>query len=454
MERCRDYPWNAAGEPSRRRVVLALSAALALVLIEPSGVVAEGLSPDEQRIAAYADANHDEAVALLERLVNIPSATQNLVGVRKVGDVLAAEFGRLGFLTRWEEMPPALKRAGHLIAEHRGAAGKRLLLIGHLDTVLEGLRFERDNQGKGPRGRGNGACDMKVGDVVLLFALKALKSTGALAERRISVILTGDEEDAGMPVSVSRDSMRALARHSDLALAFETAIDDTATVARRGVEAWTLQIKGRTGHSSGILKKNVGGGAVYEAARILDGFRQGFVAEHGLTINPSLIVGGTEVDHDHGAFRGSATGKTNVIAGSAVVEGDLRFLSNAQRTAAEAMMRAVVARNLPKTSAEITFMEEYPAMAPTPGNYAALAVLDRASRDLGMGSVKAYDPVSRGAGDIAFVADLVDGLDGLGVYGERSHSPEEWVDLNTLSSQVKRAALLMYRLTRDGPGDP
>jgi glutamate carboxypeptidase len=378
-------------------------------------------------------------------VVNIPSATQNLAGVRAVGKVFAAEFQRLGFATRWDEMPPEMNRAGHLIAEHPGTRGKRVLLIGHLDTVLEGRRFHR----VGPRATGNGVQDMKGGDVVLLYALKALHGAGRLEGRRVSVILTGDEEDAGLPIARSRASMVELARRSDAALAFEAAIDDTATVARRGVSSWTLQVTARTGHSSGVFGPRAGAGAVFEAARILDGFRQDLAGQKGLTCNASLVLGGTEVGHDEAASQGRAQGKRNVIPASAVAEGDLRFLSDAQRAEAEARMRAVVSRSLPQTSAQITFSGEYPAMAPTPGNYALLAVLDRASRDLGLGPVKPLDPGRRGAGDISFVAHVVDGLDGLGVRGERPHAPDEWMDLESLPAQVKRAALLIDRLTRD-----
>jgi glutamate carboxypeptidase len=395
------------------------------------------------------DAHRDEAVALLKRVVDIPSATQNVEGVRAVGKVFEAEFKRIGFETRWEEMPPGMRRAGHLVAEHKGTLGKRLLLIGHLDTVLEGRRFEPYVQGSQHRARGIGALDMKGGDVVVLGALQALSAAETLENRRVVVILTGDEEDAGMPISASRGPMIELARRSDLALAFEAAVDDTATVARRGVTEWTLRVDARTGHSSAILTRVRGAGAVFEAARIIDGFRREVTGEKNLTLNPSLFLAGTEVDFDRSVSKGSASGKTNVVAGTAVVQGDLRFISPAQRAAAEEKMRAIVAKSLPRTSAELEFHGEYPAMPPTPGNYATLAVLDRASRDLGLGPIKPYDPGQRGAGDIAFVAHLVDGLDGLGVYGANSHSTGEWVDLDSVPAQTKRAALLIDRLTRE-----
>ncbi|GAC1473835.1 MAG: M20 family metallopeptidase [Isosphaeraceae bacterium] len=429
----------------------ALPAALALLVSGSRSARADGLSAVERRIIEYVDAHRGEAVALLERVVNIPSGTQNLDGVRAVGKAFAPEFEAIGFSTRWESMPPEMKRAGHLIAEHRGTKGKRILLIGHLDTVLEGRRFTPIAGGPTARASGNGTVDMKGGNVILLQALQALHAAGALEDRRIAVILTGDEEDAGTPISESRSSMLELARNTDYALAFEAAIDDTATVARRGVAAWNLRVKGRTGHSSGIFGPTSGAGAIFETARILDKFRRELATQENLSFNASLILGGTEVGSQEGQSRGTAGGKRNVIPAEVLVEGDIRFFKDAQLEAARKTMRAIVAASLPATSAEIEFVPEYPAMAPTPGNYALLAVLDQASRDLGLGAIKPLTPGKRGAGDIAFIAHLVDGLDGLGPDGERSHAPEEWINLDSIPPQAKRAAVLIHRLTRDKP---
>ena len=457
----------------RRAATLAAAAALTLLLDpDPDAARADGLSPDEQRIVAAVDALHGEAVAVLEKAVNVPSATQNLPGVRAVGDVFAAEFARAGFSTRWESLPAAMNRAGHLVAERAGTGGKRVMLIGHLDTVLEGRKYEPVPPGArpvpdappganvdgahgtggrtGPRARGTGTSDMKGGDVVILLALRALQQNGALDGRRVAAILTGDEEDAGSPFAVSRAAMVDLARRSDVALAFESGSEETAVVARRGVCSWTLKVTSRTGHSAGANRPGGSSGAIFEAARVLEAFRAELVGIKDLTFNASLALGGTEVEHDPLANKGRAGGKTNVVPGMTVVEGDLRYTSDDQRAEAEEKMRAIVAKSLPRSQSSIAFDAGYPAMAPTPGNYAALAVLDGVSKDLGFGPVKAFDPGKRGAGDISFVAPYVDGLDGLGASGGGSHGPEEFVYLESIRRQAKRAALLIYRLTRDG----
>ncbi|KQQ33866.1 peptidase M20 [Duganella sp. Leaf126] len=414
---------------------------------------AADLSPTEQNIVASIKARSPQALQLLEQSVNINSGTMNHAGVRAVGQLYRQALDQLGFATRWIDMPPAMQRAGHLLATRAGSAtrGKRLLLLGHLDTV-----FEKDSpvqrwQRNGDRVRGQGVNDMKGGDVVILEALRALHRAGALDDTTITVMFTGDEEDAGEPIAVSRADMVAAARRSDIALSFEATMrnragQDTGTVGRRSSSSWELEVKGRQGHSSAIFTDKAGYGAVYEAARILDGFRQQ-VIEPDLTFSAGLIVGGTEAAVDAAGTKGQAAGKTNVIARSTLVRGDLRYLSYEQRDRAHATMRAIVARNLPGTSASITFHDAYPPMPPTPGNLAVLDVYSQASSDAGLGPIPALPPGQRGAGDIQFVAALVDSLDGLGVAGNGAHSPDEDFDIASLERATIRSALLIYRLT-------
>lgn len=415
---------------------------LFLVLLAPAlAAQAQGLSTEERRIVASVDARMAEATALLERVVNIPSATQNLAGVRQVGDVFRTEFAALGFATRWVDMPAEMKRAGHLVAEHPGSRGKRILLLGHLDTVLEGERYRT----AGATAYGTGIGDMKGGNVILLQALKALSDAGLLQPVRVSVMLTGDEESASEPHEVSRGEMVALAKRSDAALSFEGAVRDTATVARRGFSDFTLEVKGSTGHSMGIFGPDRGAGAIFEASRILTEFYEQLRGEPYLTFNPSVIVGGSDAqfDTDHG----TATGKSNVVPGKVVVRGDLRFISEEQKESARKRMREIVSRHLPSTEATITFGDGIPAMSPTPANTQLLEQLSRASLDLGGTALKALDASERGAGDISYVAPYVAGLDGLGIKGEGSHAPGETADLESMPLLIKRTALMLYRLS-------
>jgi glutamate carboxypeptidase len=339
-------------------------------------------------------------------------------------------------------MPAEMKRAGHLLAEKSGSKGKRVLLLGHLDTVLSGEKFRRE----GNKAFGTGSSDMKAGDVVLYFALKALHDTGALKDASVIVLLTGDEEDTGDPVEVSRGDMMAAAKRSDLALSFENGGSNVATVARRGSSDWLLEVTARTGHSSQIFKKTMGNGAIFEAVRILNQFYETVRGEQYLTFNPSVISGGTEVEVKDQNL--TTRGKTNVVPAKVIVRGDLRFITAEQKEAARAKMREIVARSLPGTSAKITFYDGIPSMPPSEGNFQLLKQLDAVSQDLGFEKIEALDPGERGAGDVSYVTHLIPGLDGLGATGGGAHARGEYADLDTLPRQIKRAAVLIYRLTR------
>jgi glutamate carboxypeptidase len=248
---------------------------------------------------------------------------------------------------------------------------------------------------------------------------------------------------------VARAPLIDAAKHSDIALAFEGGNPHDATVARRGASSWLLTVHGRGSHSAGMFSRGAGYGAIYEAARIINEFRSQLAGEQYLTFSPSVIVGGTDVTYDSTTVSGTAKSKLNIIASNVTVSGDLRFLTEGQKDSTRARMRDIATHdNLAGTSAEITFADEYPAMAPTPANYAVLAVYDSASRALGYGPVTAFDPGRRGAGDISFVGPMITGLDGLGAMGSGSHTPAERVDLATLPMQTERAAILMYRLLK------
>jgi glutamate carboxypeptidase len=107
-----------------------------------------------------------------------------------------------------------------------------------------------------------------------------------------------------------------------------------------------------------------------------------------------------------------------------------------------------VAQHLPGTGATITFHEGYPAMAPTEANRRLAETLNQINRDAGFPTMQLLDPVRRGAADISFVAEHVDGLAGLGAEGSDGHTERETMKLGSLPRQIGRAALLIYRLTR------
>lgn len=425
-------------------------------------VPAKGLTKEEQQVIAWIDAHMPQAIELLKESVNINSGTLNIEGVKKVGALFAKEFEKAGFTTEWVAMPDSIKRAGHLVASRRPSAAatssksksspkrKRLFLIGHLDTVFEpDMPANPFTMLNDSTATGQGVNDMKGGDVVVIMALQALEQAGLLKNTAITAYFTGDEEHAGYPRSVTRGDFIKRAKEADIALAFEGAngLNSVAT-GRRGASGWRLEVKGKTGHSSGVFSPNAGYGAIYEAARILNQFRETLSTEKYLTFNPGIIIGGSDIEYNDATSKGAAIAKTNIISPAVTVTGDLRFLTEAQKDRARTKMKEIVAQNLAQTSAKISFMDGIPSMAPTEGNNQVLSVINSISMDMGAGATVAGDPGSRGAGDISYVAAYVDCIDGLGASGRGAHAPGETIHLNQLPFLIKRAALTIYRLTR------
>ena len=423
---------------------------LALLAATPA---AAALSPAEQEMVRTVDAEQPRTLTMLEKWVNQNSGSLNLPGVAAVGEMLRAELEPLGFKVEWIDMKAA-GRAGHIVARHVGKRGaKRLLLIGHLDTVFEpDSPFQRWVR-EGDVARGPGAGDDKGGMAVMVAALRAMQAAGTLKGANITIVLTGDEEDAGSPISISRRDLIAEGKRADAALDFEglSVVDgkDMGSIARRSAGSWTLTVTGKSAHSSGVGRPGTGFGAIYDLARIIDQFRRE-LPEDKLTYNVGLIGGGQSAKLDAGKIRLQATGKTNIIAATAVARGDLRAISQEQIDRVRARMRAIVAQPLNGAKAEISFDEKgYPPMPPTAGNRALLARLNGVNRDLGLAEMGELDPAQRGAGDISFVAADVDGLVGLGPSSSGDHTPEETLELPSIAKQAKRAAILMSRLARE-----
>jgi glutamate carboxypeptidase len=425
-----------------------LSALSCLAVLCSGGAASAAPSTAERAVVKRVQAQEQSSIALLEQIVNVNSGTMNFAGVRKVADILQPQFAALGFEVRWED-GAAFGRAGHLIAEHPGR-GRHVLLIGHLDTVFEPDHpFQRFERIDAQTVRGPGTSDMKGGLVVALAALTALKETKALDGMHITMVMIGDEEDAGQPISAARAALVASAKAADVAIGLENGADDpkTALTARRGYTGWQIDVKARSAHSSQIFTDEVGAGAIYELARILHTFYEELHGEELLTFNPGLIAGSTQVKFDPQMLRAEAFGKDNIVAPVAVATGDLRTISAEQLERTKARMRKIVAASLPQASATITFNDSGPPMPPTEGNRKLLAMYDAVSRDLGFGAVTAVDPRRAGAADISYAADHVEmAIDGVGLLGHGNHTPEEVADLRTFQIQAQRLAVLLLRL--------
>ncbi len=409
---------------------------------------AQNLTAAEKKIIVEINKQMPQTMQLLEELVNINSGTFNTTGIKNVGAILSKEFDKIGFSTEWINLPDSLKRAGHLVAHTKGTRGKKLFLIGHLDTVfepdMEPNPYKKSNDSTAT---GQGVNDMKGGDMIILSALKVLHQLGLLKNTSITAYFTGDEENAGEPRSISRGDFIERAKQHDYALGFEGGNLRTAASARRGASHWQLTVTGTQAHSSGIFSS--GFGSVYEAARIVNTFREELSNEKYLTFNPGIFIGGSEIIYDSAKIQGQVSGKTNIISPITYVQGDLRFLTEEQKNKArEKMLKIATTNNLKSTSATISFTDGIPSMEPTAGNNALVEKLSKVSVDMGIGPTIAGDPGSRGAGDISYVAKYLDCIDGLGASGRGAHAPGETINLNEFPLLIQRAAIYIYRLTR------
>ena len=405
----------------------------------------------EKTIISAVDNHSQRAINLLKESVNINSGTMNFEGVKQVGRLFQNELDKLGFQTELTN-GSAYGRAGHLIAKKTGKKGPKFLLIGHLDTVFElDSPFQNYNMINDSIIKGPGVADMKGGDIIIILAMKALKEAGLLDDMSIEIVMTGDEEKSGNPIALSKKDLIEAAKRADIALGFENGDNNpkTIVVARRGSLDWQLKVRGNPAHSSQIFTTEVGAGAIYETSRILNSFYVQLSKEKDLTFNPGFVIGGTSLTPESDGTGGLALGKTNVVSQEVLVRGDLRAVSLEQLVKAKTTMEEIVSENYPKTEAELSFGEGgYPPLSLTEGNTTLLNYYSTVSEDLGFGSVTAVNPRNAGAADISFTSEYVDmAIDGLGLTGGGGdHTINETGNLNTVATQAKITAVLIYRL--------
>ncbi|WP_299973148.1 M20/M25/M40 family metallo-hydrolase [uncultured Pseudoteredinibacter sp.] len=419
-------------------------------LSQAAGALAE-LSSVEKQLASRIDQQLEQARSELKAAVNINSGTMNFAGVERVGRLYQQQFDELGFRTEWL-LGKAFNRAGHLQASY-GSKGPKILMIGHLDTVFtkESAFQEYQDLGDG-KVAGPGITDMKGGNTIVVAALRALKAEGLLDQLQVRVVFTGDEESSGRPLSLSKQALIEGAKWADIALGFEDGDSSikTAVIARRGSSGWSLKIKGRPAHSSQVFSDDVGYGAAYEMARILNQFRVQLDGLGSVTVNPGLLSAGNAQEEFAMNNSVAASGKSNIVSQWGYVKGDIRTLSPEELAKAQQIMRDIVSQNLKHTSAELVFAEGYPPMPPTDANRALLKQYSQVSEDLNYGPVAPVNPRKAGAADISFAADHVEmALDGLGLMGSGGHTVDEVADMDSFKKNIQKAAILLHRLARE-----
>lgn len=370
----------------------------------------------------FMDEHQSAMLDLLRRMVEIESPSDDKDAVDKLGKFLGEEFFRLGGKVVFD---PQTESGHHLRAEFSGKAGKPILLLGHFDTVwpmgtLKSMPFRVE----GGRAFGPGIYDMKAGITMMIFALRALRSSGAV-HRPVTILLDTDEE-VGSPTG--RPLVEAVAKECEAVLVLEPSQGPQGHLktARKGVGDYTLRVRGRAAHAGVDFEK--GHSAIVELSRQIVEVTKFTDLSRGITVNPGVIHGGT---------------RTNVVAAEACAEVDIRIARAAD--AAELEQKFAALRPFdPNCSLEVSGGLNRPPMERTEGTVSLFRLAQQHAAALGI----PLDEASTGGGsDGNFTSALgLPTLDGLGAVGEGAHAVNESIVLSELPRRTALLACLLQSL--------
>jgi glutamate carboxypeptidase len=381
-----------------------------------------------QRLRSRVEAAFDPYLEDLRRLVNVDCGTFVVEGVREVADFMQERFESVGWTTERRPHQPGRgeEQLGDLlVARLRGGrgpedGGRRILLIGHMDTVFpEGTAAERPFRIDDEAAYGPGVSDMKGGLLAGYYSVQALREEGFEDFASISYVCNPDEE-IGSPFS--RTAIIELAREADACFVLEGARENGDIVsARKGVRDMRIVYRGRAAHAG--VEPERGRSAILQAAHATVALHSLNGRWPGVTVNVGVIHGGT---------------RTNVVPEQCELQVDLRAID--QRTFEEASAEAErVARNVvvPDVTVEVSSRSGFPPMEKTAATARLVEHAQSIAKELGF---DVRDALTGGASDANVVAGVgTPVLDGLGPIGGADHAPGEWLDL---SSVVPRMALL------------
>lgn len=379
-----------------------------------------------QSALAYLDfcqQHQAEMLALLQRMVEIESPSDNKAALDRMGEFLAHVFQHWGGKTTLYEE----KQAGnHLKVEFAGSAGKPILLLGHFDTVwsmgtLANMPFRLDSG----RVYGPGVYDMKAGISMMLFALRALSAAGENGHRPVTVLLDTDEEVGS---KTGRPLVEAIAKDCEAVLVLEpsTGPQGKLKTSRKGVGDITVRVRGVASHSGVDFEK--GHSAIVELSRQLLEVVKFTDAGRGITVNPGVIQGGT---------------RTNVVAAEASAGVDLRIARSADAAVLEQKFAALKPFD-PACSIEISGGINRPPMERTEGTVRLFQIAQELGRAIGM---NVEESATGGGSDGNFTSALgIPTLDGLGALGEGAHAVNESIVIEELPRRTALLAGLLQTL--------
>lgn len=297
----------------------------------------------------------------------------------------------------------------------------------HYDTVwpagtLQSWRPTLD----GDRFSGPGAFDMKGGLVQLVWALKASKDLG-LPRPNVRLVLNGDEE-LGSPAS--RPVIEEEALRGEAVLVFESSAGGALKTARKGVGIFQITVDGREAHAG--LDPEAGASAIDEIARVILQLHSETDLAKGTTVNVGLVQGGT---------------RTNVTAGSATAQLDVRVASDAERRRITEVLDGLRTRHEAATLT-VTGAWNRPVMTRSPQTARLFAAAESVAGELGF---ELAETSVGGASDGNFAAALgLPVLDGLGAVGDGAHARGEWISVAGMLERTCLASGLLAVL-HDSP---
>lgn len=377
----------------------------------------------------------DQYLEDLKNIVNIDSGTYNKQGVDRVGKYLQERFQAFGFSTRFDRQE---RYGDHLIATHQGNApnGPRLLLIGHMDTVLADGEAQRRPftissspiyRGRGVRiATGPGVLDMKSGLLIGMYALHLLIAAQGANYQSVTFLCNSDEE-IGSPSS--KALVQELARQADAALVLEPGRSETTVVSsRRGVGQYRVEVRGVSAHA-GVEPKR-GRNAILELAHQVQRLQALNDTIPGTSLNVGVIQGGE---------------RPNVVPEYAYCDIDIRVSDQAGLKALEAAMRKVTSRNVVQgTKITLSGSMCHMPFERTEGNARLVQLAKEVGLEMGL---KIEDVGSGGGSDGNTTSAMgVPTLDGLGAGGGLAHNPGEYIELDYLHKRIALLAGLVQRI--------
>ena len=383
---------------------------------------------DIERAEQLMDAYLDE----LKTIVNIDSGTFTKAGVDRVAAYLQERFQGLGFSTRFDQQE---HYGDHLVATHQGNApgGPRILLIGHIDTVLPdgeaGRRPFAISRRDGARiATGPGILDMKSGVLIGMYALHLLIEGQQANYSQVTFICNSDEE-IGSPSS--RPLIQQLAQQADAVLVLEPGrAQGTIVSSRKGCGQYRVEVHGLSAHAG--VEPQRGRNAILELSYQVQKMQALNGTIPGATLSVGIIRGGE---------------RTNVVPDYAYFDMDVRVADQASLKALEEAMRQVTHQNkLAGTRITLNGSLLCQPFERNQHNEQLVALAKEAGRELG---VKIQDVGSGGASDANTTAAMaIPTLDGLGAGGGLAHNPGEYIELDYLPTRIALAAGLIGKIRK------